>query len=108
MTLDQRVRGALISGIGISRIGRKTGLEALELTAESSLAAMADAGLTPADVDGIATIGDTPLAVAAETLGISPTWTGGSLGYYGLLTPVVDACAAVARGRRATSWCTAP
>jgi acetyl-CoA acetyltransferase len=95
---EQGVRGALISGIGMSRIGRKTGIQALELTVDSSQAAMADAGLTPSDIDGIATIGDTPLAVAAETLGITPTWTGGSLGYYGLLTPVVDAFTAVARG----------
>jgi acetyl-CoA acetyltransferase len=92
------VRGALISGIGISRIGRKTGIEALELTVASSQSAMADAGLTPADIDGIATIGDTPPAVAAKTLGITPNWTGGSMGYYGLLTPVVDAFTAVARG----------
>ena len=38
-------QGAIISGIGISRIGRKTGIPGLELTAESSREAITDAGL---------------------------------------------------------------
>jgi acetyl-CoA acetyltransferase len=88
-------RGAIVSGIGMSRIGRKTGIAATELTVESAKAAIADAGISTSDIDGIATIGDTPIAVAAEQLGLSPTWTGGSMGHYGLLTPVVDAFKAV-------------
>jgi hypothetical protein len=50
-------QGAIISGIGISRIGRKTGIPGLELTAESSAEAIADAGLSPGDIDGISTMG---------------------------------------------------
>ena len=53
-------QGAIISGIGISRIGRKTGVPGLELTAESSREAIADAGLIAADIDGVATMGETP------------------------------------------------
>ena len=59
-------RGAIISGIGISRIGRKTGISSLDLTAESSAEAISDAGLSPSDIDGIATMGETPVVDAAE------------------------------------------
>ena len=79
MTNERAERGAIVSGIGMSRIGRKTGISDVELTVESTKAAIADAGISPSDIDGIATIGDTPLAVTAEHLGISPDWTGGSM-----------------------------
>ena len=92
-------RGAIISGIGISRIGRKTGVPGLELTAESSVAAIADAGLTATDIDGIATMGETPVPDAASQLGIEHTWTGSPVGRWGLLSPVVNAFHAVATGR---------
>ena len=92
-------QGAIVSGIGISRIGRKTGIAGLELTAESSREAIADAGLTPADIDGIATMGETPVAAAAAHLRIEHTWTGGAMGRWGLLSPVVNAFHAVATGR---------
>ena len=92
-------RGALMSGIGISRIGRKTGIPGLELTVESSTAAIADAGLSPHDIDGIATMGETPVGDAASRLGIEHTWTGSPVGRWGLLSPVVNAFHAVATGR---------
>src|SRR5271156_6014031 len=92
-------RGALISGIGISRIGRKTGIPGIELTAESSTEAIADAGLLPRDIDGIATMGETPVADAASHLGIEHTWTGSPVGRWGLLSPVVNAFHSVATGR---------
>lgn len=91
-------RNAIISGIGISRIGRRTGIPPAELTVESSLAAITDAGLTPGDFDGVASMGDTTIDVTAERLGIAPVWTSRGFGYYGLLTPVVDAFQAVASG----------
>jgi acetyl-CoA acetyltransferase len=92
-------QGAIISGIGISRIGRKTGIPGLELTLESSSEAIADAGLTSADIDGIATMGETPVADAATRLGIEHTWTGSPVGRWGLLSPVVNAFGAVATGQ---------
>src|ERR1700728_804994 len=95
MTNEGAERDAIVSGIGMSRIGRKTGISDVELTVESTMAAIADAGISASDIDGIATIGDTPIAVTAERLGISPIWTGGSMGHYGLLTPAVDAFKAV-------------
>ena len=53
-------KDAIMSGIGISRIGRRTGIPGLELTMEAVRAAIEDAGLVAADIDGIATLGDTP------------------------------------------------
>jgi acetyl-CoA acetyltransferase len=91
-------RGAIISGIGISRIGRKTGIAGIDLTAESSAEAIADAGLSPSDIDGVATMGETPIPEATARLGIEPAWTGGSMGRWGLLSPVVNAFHAVATG----------
>jgi acetyl-CoA acetyltransferase len=45
---------AVISGIGQSAIGRRLGRGELDLTIDASLAAIADAGLTVADIDGLA------------------------------------------------------
>jgi len=92
-------QGAIISGIGISRIGRKTGIPGLELTAESSREAIADAGLAATDIDGIATMGETPVSEAAAHLGLEHTWTGSPTGRWGLLSPVVNAFHAVATGQ---------
>jgi acetyl-CoA acetyltransferase len=92
-------QGAIISGIGISRIGRKTGIPGLELTAESSSEAIADAGLTPGDIDGISTMGETPVPDAAAHLGIEHAWTGSPVGRWGLLSPVVNAFHAVSTGQ---------
>jgi len=55
-------KDAIVSGIGISRIGRRTGIPGRDLTMEAVRGAISDAGLAPADIDGIATLGDTPAA----------------------------------------------
>jgi acetyl-CoA acetyltransferase len=89
------VRSAIISGIGISRVGRRLAVPVGDLTEEAARAAIADAGLTPAGIDGIATMGDTPTEEAARRLGMTPSWTGGGMGRYGLLSPVVEGFEAV-------------
>lgn len=90
----------VISGTGISQIGRRSGIPAVDLTVQAATAALADAGLSAADIDGIITLGDTPADEAAARLGISaPGDFGSSLGSSGLLTPLVQACAAVREGR---------
>jgi acetyl-CoA acetyltransferase len=48
-------RRSIISGIGQSAVGRRLGRSGLDLTIDAALAAIADAGLTTADIDGIAT-----------------------------------------------------
>jgi acetyl-CoA acetyltransferase len=48
-------RSAIISGIGQTEVGRRLGRSEMDLTVDASLAAIADAGLTVADIDGLAT-----------------------------------------------------
>ena len=43
----------------------------IQLDADAALNAMADAGLKPADIDGIATAGETPVTVE-HYLGLTP------------------------------------
>ena len=90
---------AIISGIGISPIGRRTGIAGIDLTAGSAEAALADAGLDPSDIDGITTMGDTPPREAADRLGIEASWHGGGFDTGGLLSPVMSACLAVSTGK---------
>jgi acetyl-CoA acetyltransferase len=91
---------AVISGAGISQIGRRTGVPALDLTTQAATAAIADAGLTAADIDGVVSLGDTPPAEIARALAIpDPGDSGKPFGPSGLLEPVVKACAAVTEGR---------
>ena len=77
-------------GVGYSTIGRRTGLTSRELTLQCAKAAMDDAGMTPADIDGVCMHGGVAGAVKAGTqlaegmdagfmLGMSP------LNYYNTL-----------------------
>ena len=92
-------KNAIISGLGISRIGRRTGIPGAELTLEAARAAIEDAGLTADDIDGIATFGDTPLTEVADALGIQPTDASFGFDTGGVLTPVMSAFRAVAERR---------
>ena len=68
------------------------------LHADAALNAMADCGLTPADIDGIAT-GGHDVAEIAQYLGITPTWYDGtSVGGCSFITLVRHAAAAIAQG----------
>ena len=97
--IDHPEKRAVISGIGISRIGRRLGVEPSELTLEASRAAIVDAGVEISDIDGIATLGDTPLDEAARLLGVEPAFRGGGTDVGGLLNPVMSALLAVGSGR---------
>jgi acetyl-CoA acetyltransferase len=88
-------KDAIISGIGISRIGRRTGIPRLELTLEAVRGAIGDAGLDARDIDGIATLGDTPAAEVLAALQIEASDCGSGFGTGGLLNPVMSACRAV-------------
>jgi acetyl-CoA acetyltransferase len=92
-------KDAILSGIGISRIGRRTGIPGRDLTMEAVRAAIADAGLVPADIDGIATLGDTPAAEVNAELHIEAADCGSGFGTGGLLSPVMSACRAVSERR---------
>jgi len=92
-------RGAIISGIGISQIGRRTGIPGLELTLEAARAALADAGIDARELSGIASIGDTPIDAVAAALDVDPGYDSAGFRTGGLLTPVMDACFSVGSGR---------
>lgn len=91
-------RRAIIAGIGISDIGRKTGVPGFDLTRAATIRAIEDAGLTPADIDGISTLGDTPYPDVVSDLGLEIRFSGGGYSRAGLLSPVVSAFHAVAEG----------
>jgi acetyl-CoA acetyltransferase len=88
---------SIISGIGISQIGRHLHVPGLDMTLESAREAIADAGITPADIDGIATVGSTSPDEAAQALGIEPTFSE-SFERGGLLAPLMGAMLGVAAG----------
>ncbi|OBI96834.1 dioxygenase [Mycobacterium alsense] len=98
----------VISGIGQSAIGRRLGRDPLELTAEACLAAVADAGLSLADIDGLTTypgasqpgvgFSGASLRDIHDALGIKPNWVAGGVESPGQLGAVVDATLAVAGG----------
>jgi acetyl-CoA acetyltransferase len=70
-----------IVGIGAAGWGEAPGRTAMELLAEASLAAIADAGLTIADIDGICAATSThafPTLSVAEYLGLKPTFFDGT------------------------------
>ncbi|WP_054815010.1 thiolase family protein [Nocardia arizonensis] len=92
-------KDAAITGVGISRIGRRTGIPGSELTLEAARAAIADAGLRPSDIDGLATLGDTPPRAVVEALGLEVRYKGGGFETGGLLSPVMSAAVAVGEGR---------
>lgn len=67
-------RRVIISGIGTSRIGRRTGLSGIGMTVAAARAAIADAGLTPGDIDGLTTVGDTPRPEVQDAMGLQLGW----------------------------------
>ena len=70
----------------------------IQLHADAALNAMADAGLKPADVDGIATAGET-LVTVAHCLALTPKWVDGTaVGGCSFMIHVRHAAAAIASG----------
>ena len=92
-------KDAIISGLGISRIGRKTGIPGVELTVEAARAAIEDAGLTPSDIDGIASFGDTPFNEVTGALAFQATDVSVGFDTGGVLIPVMSAFRAVSERR---------
>jgi acetyl-CoA acetyltransferase len=101
-------RRACISGVGQSEIGRRLGRDPLELTLDSCLAAIADAGLETKDIDGLSTYPGpmgTPAGFSGagaydvmDALRLNCGWYGSGLETSGQLGSVINACMAVASG----------
>lgn len=97
-----------ITGAAQSEVGRPSPRTALQLTADSCLAAIADAGLSPSDIDGIATYpgksseggGIAPVSPseAAAVLGIEPRWILASAEGFSHMAPIFNAVTAIACG----------
>jgi acetyl-CoA acetyltransferase len=91
-------RAVIVGAAESSRIGVVPDMSALELHAESARLALADAGLTLGDVDGVASAGISPVTVAHH-VGITPTYVDfTSIGGGSFLVHVRHAAAAVATG----------
>ncbi len=98
----------VISGIGQSDIGRRLHRDPLQLTADACVAAVEDAGLSLADIDGLTTypgssmpgkgFSGAGLREIHDALGINLNWAAGGVEYPGQLGAVVDAMLAVAGG----------
>ena len=101
-------RRALISGAGQSDVGRRLYRDPLELTLDACLAAISDAGLTTADIDGISTYPG-PMEVPPgfsgagavdvhDALRLELSWWNGGLETPSQLGAVIAACLAVSAG----------
>ena len=89
---------AIVGAAETERIGKVPDRSAIQLNVEAALAALADCGLTPADVDGIATAGESPVDVA-HYLGITPRWVDAtSVGGCSYMLHVRHAAAAISAG----------
>jgi len=105
----------IISGLGQSEVGRRMTKGVLALTLDACLEAIADAGLTPADIDGViswpgavtraeglappgpGSSGPGPHAVM-DALRLQTNWHAAGPETPGMLASVIHGCMAVASG----------
>jgi acetyl-CoA acetyltransferase/uncharacterized OB-fold protein len=96
-----------LTGIGMSPIGRRLMRLPLSLTVQACEAAIADAGLTYDDIDGLSTypgainaggFGEGGVTALEAALGIRPTWHNGAMETFGPGGSVIAAMLAVAGG----------
>ena len=69
---------AIVGAAETTELGRIPELSQIQLHADAALNALADAGLKPSDVDGVASAGEMPTNIA-DYLGIVPTWVDGTM-----------------------------
>jgi acetyl-CoA acetyltransferase/uncharacterized OB-fold protein len=95
-------RVAVVGAAETTDMGKIPGTSVLGLHADAALNALADAGLTAADIDGVATAGMMPTELVHH-LGIVPTWVDGtSVGGCSFMIHVRHAAAAIAAGLATT------
>lgn len=95
-----------ITGIGMSKIGRRLMVPPLSLTIEAAEQAVADAGLTFDDIDGLSTypgldiagMGEGGVSVLEGALGLRPTWINGGMDTFGPGGSVIAAMMAISAG----------
>jgi acetyl-CoA acetyltransferase len=107
-----RLQDVAAVGVGYSTTGRNTGLSSFELGRQATMAALADAGMTVADIDGVTLLwgvaGPAPPGIDvvepmsfAQALGIGPlNWYGSAGPAY--IGPALQAITAVRSGAART------
>jgi len=105
---DYPEKRVCITGAGQSKVGRPSDKSAIALTVDACLAAIADAGLRPEEVDGLATYpggvangaGFAPVSATAAmfALGLKPTWIAASTEGHAHMGAIICAIEAIASG----------
>jgi acetyl-CoA acetyltransferase/uncharacterized OB-fold protein len=107
LTRDKFEDKVALTGIGMSDIGRRLLVPPLALTVQACAAAVADAGLTLDDIDGLSTypgggnlggFGEGGITALEGALGIRPVWHNGGIETFGPGGSVIAAMLAVAGG----------
>jgi acetyl-CoA acetyltransferase len=98
----------VISGIGLSEVGRRLRRDPWALTAQAALRAIADAGLSPYDIDGVSTypggaypspgLSGAGLWDVRRMLGLDLRWLSGGSEVAGQIGSVINAAVAVSSG----------
>jgi acetyl-CoA acetyltransferase/uncharacterized OB-fold protein len=105
--LDKFEDKVTVTGIGMSRLGRKLMVNPVELSVEAIRAAVADAGLTSGDIDGLSTYpagnadggySEGGVTAVESALGLQPTWHNGAPETPGATGSLIAAMLAVASG----------
>ncbi|HUP87461.1 MAG TPA: hypothetical protein VM143_17550 [Acidimicrobiales bacterium] len=95
-TIKNRI--AIVGAAETTELGRIPGLSTIGLHADAARNAIADCGIDPSEIDGIACAGQSPVAVA-QYLGITPTYVDGTgVGGCSFMLHVRHAAAAIAAG----------
>ena len=104
---DKFEDSVVLTGIGMSDIGRRLMRPPLELTVDACERAVADAGLTLDDIDGLSSypgggnlggFGEGGVTALESALGIRPTWHNGGIETFGPGGSVIAAMLAVHAG----------
>jgi acetyl-CoA acetyltransferase len=98
------LNGVIIAGAAeTDQVGKLPGHSTLQLHLEGALNALADAGLSTRDIDGIATVSSPGPVQVAHSLGIVPRWMDGTgVGGTSFLLHVRHAAAAIMAGQAST------
>ncbi|MFI4974699.1 MAG: thiolase C-terminal domain-containing protein [Caulobacterales bacterium] len=89
---------AVVGAAETTKMGRIPDVSVIGLHADAALNTLADAGLKPSDIDGVATAGLSPVELA-HYMGITPTWVDGtSVGGCSFMLHVRHAAAAINEG----------
>lgn len=89
---------AIVGAAETTELGRIPHMSQIQLHADAALNALRDAGLKVSDIDGVATAGESPTAIA-HYLGITPSWVDGTaVGGCSFMIHVRHAVAAIRYG----------